>query len=273
MTATKTMTKLFQVLLLSSIIAQTSYAKRGVAAVDSDMSTDVQSEVESLKANLDDAEGGLATSRKELSQAKNDLVLKTNENIETVARLKKQIKKLNEQQVSNTAETAKLTASIVKLDNEIKKIEAIDNATKVKSEIITNKLLDVRATHDQTSMNSQKLNSDLKSSQTLLRKNELALKQRQNYLKIALNKEKALQLSLKKAELSLQKQKVIATAEDKKIDQQLKDIAAKTALLEKKIKLAVEKQAAIQERIKQKRQRLSDAKEKQKKAAVRLGSN
>lgn len=250
-----------------------------LASIDKDAAVDAQSDVESIKANLDDAEGGLGTSQKELAQAKLDLVQKTKLNKETVARLTAEIKKLNTEQVKNTSETARLTAQIVKLQNEISKIEYTAAETRAKADVVKTKLLDTKASHEQSSTNRQQTLAKLKDVQAEMKKGQNELNQKKQQLKVALAKESAANQTLKKTEMQSAKMQTAALAEGRKIDQQVKIALQKAELNEKKAKLAEQKRLKALEVLKQKRQKLSEAQSRLKKSVARtnqtnrVGSN
>jgi chromosome segregation ATPase len=239
---------------------------------DKDAAVDVQSDVESLQANFDDAEGGLATSGKELRQAKVDLVNKTRENQQTVARLKNQIQNLNSQQTANAKETSRLTGNIVQLTKEIRKYETSHMETKAKSDIVMTKLMDVKASYDQSAANRQKVAASLKSVRDELQKNQLALKAKQSELKISSSKETTSNLALKKSEESLKKMQITVASESKKMDQQIR---ANLATAEKNERIAKQNEARrtkLAEQLKAKQVRLAESKQKAKKSN-RVGSN
>lgn len=268
----KTISGLFHIIILT--LALSSFYSVSYASVpDADTAVDVQSDVESLKANLDDAEGGFANSGKELAQAQTDLVIKTDENRATVSKLTSEIKSLNAQQLRNTNETARLTANIVKLNNEIKSAEASHAKVQAKAEIVKAKLTDTKASYDQSTANRQKAVGDLKIAQSMMQKTSVELKAKQHDLKVALSKESASAIALKKADASLKMMQAKASVESKKIDQQIKMVVAKAEQNEKKSRIAAEKRMQQELMLKQKRQKLSDAKLRLKKSTQRIGSN
>jgi chromosome segregation ATPase len=260
-----------RVLIMTLALGSFAHAE-SISTSDKDAAVDVQSDVESLQANFDDAEGGLATSGKELREAKVDLINKTRENHQTVAKLKNQIQNLNAQQAANTKETARLTGNIVQLTKEIRKYEASHMETKAKADIVMTKLMDVKASYDQSVANRQKIAANLKSVQDELKKNQLALKQKQTELKASSSKETASKMALKKSEDNLKKMEITVATESKKMDQQIR---TNLALAEKNERIAKQnevRRAKLSEQLKNKQQRLAESKQKIKKSN-RIGSN
>ncbi|MFZ3231433.1 MAG: hypothetical protein WA160_14595 [Pseudobdellovibrio sp.] len=241
-------------------------------AQETDVSVDSQSEVESLKANLDDSQGGLELSTKELKQAKLDRTYKIKENNETAARIRKQIQYLSHQQITNTKETARLAGQIIQLNKDIKTNEANEVKALTQAEKVRIKLADIKKLHDQSVVRKDKSISDLKLTNAEIQKNQETLKLMQVELKSARSQEALAGSNLIKAEASLAKFKLFLESESIKIEKQTKQALAKADEYDKKTKLVVEHRTQMQERLKLKRQRLSDAKDKQKKAAARLAS-
>gem|GEM_PF-5522499 len=257
-------------LVMSSLVG--GVAPSSALAMINDEFIDSQSEVESAQANLEETENVYEDTLQELGNAKSDRARLTRENVETAARIRKEIQQLETKQKSNVKQTARLTKEIENLEKEINKNEAAGTKARSKAQVVQAKLDSVRAEHEQTVERSRRNAQEMRDAKAALARVQKDLKNAQNELARSKSSERKSAQELKKAQGELRKTESIATKEMQRLDRLTKAAIAKTDEYERKAEQAREKKARQEEKLRQKRERLSDAKEKQKKALARLSS-
>lgn len=257
-------------LVMSSLVG--GLAPSSAFAFVNDEFTDSQSEVESAQANLEETENAYENTLQELGNAKTDRARLTRENIETAARIRKEIQQLEAKQKSNIKQTARLAKEIEKLENEINKNEAAGAKARSKAQVVQAKLDNIRAEHEQTADRSRRNTQEMRDAKAALAQVQKDLAKAQKDLTQSKKEERKSAQDLKKAQADLKKTETFATKEMKRLDHLTKAALAKASQYERKAEQVREKKARQEEKLKEKRERLSDAKEKQEKALARLSS-
>lgn len=257
-------------LVMSSLMG--GMAPSSAFAMINDEFIDSQSEVESAQANLDETENAYENTLQELGNAKSDRARLTRENIETAARIRKEIQQLEAKQKANVKQTARLSKEIESLEKEISKNEAAGAKARSKAQVVQAKLDSIRAEHEQTVERSRRHAREMRDANAALAQVQKELKNAQGELARSKNSERKSAQDLKKAQADLRKTETFAAKEMQRLDSLTKASLAKANEYERKADQAREKKSRQEEKLRQKRDRLSDAKEKQKKALARLSA-
>lgn len=233
---------------------------------------DSQAEVEQTNANLEETEGGYEQSVEELRQAQADVKAMTRKNKEVAAHTAKEIQRLQTKQAANAKETGLLIGKTEVLNQEIKKNEHREASVRAKAEAVAEKLETARSqfqhskeNHLNAVKNLQQVHADHASLQA-------ELKGIQAKLAAAKTKEKKSAQTLAAAKSKADKFEAYARPEAQRLDNMTQAALASAESNMQKAQMLLEKRKQQQQALEIKRQRLSEAKAKQKKALARVSS-
>ncbi len=233
---------------------------------------DSQAEVEQLSANLEETEGGYAQSVEELKQAQSDIKAMTRKNKEVAARTAKEIQRLQAKQAMNAKETGILLGKTEILNQEIKKNEHQAAVVRSKAEAVANKLETARSQFQHSKENHHNAVKTLKQVNADHVSLQAEMKSIQAKLAAAKATEKKSAQALAAAQSKADKFEAYARPEAQRLDNMTKAALASAEANMQKAQMLMQKRQQQQQALEIKRQRLSEAKAKQKKALARVGS-
>jgi chromosome segregation ATPase len=244
-----------------------------LASEKTDALYDSRAELESAEVNLDEAQGGYDTGAEELAAAKDNHSSETAKNVAAATRIRAEIARLQKEQTANSKQAKSLTEKAQSLSKLTVKLEAEEKKTQKAADQAAAKLEKARIafdhSQDRKTLSAQAL-SDIKAKRA---QGEQALKAKTKEAAAAKNAEQKSAAALKNAQAQFKKYQAQGRQEMQRLNKQLQVSLAKTAQNDKKAESFRQKKQQMEATLQAKRQRLSDAKAKERNSVARVSSN
>jgi chromosome segregation ATPase len=244
-----------------------------LATAKTDALYDSRAELESADVNLEEAQGGYDTGAEELALAKDNHASETAKNVEAAARIRQEIARLQKEQTANSKEAKSLAAKAQSLSKLTVKLEAEEKKTQKAADAAASKLEKARIAFDHSqgrkNLSAQAL-SDVRAKHA---QGQQALKAKTKEVVAAKNAEQKSAAALKNAQVQFKKYQAQGRQEMQRLNKQLQVSLAKTAQNDKKAESFRQKKQQMEATVQAKRQRLSDAKAKERNSLARVSSN